>query len=207
VDIFNPYKLRQPIRMQGQQYDEESGLHYNRHRYYDPALGRYITQDPIGLSGGINGYEYVHNKPLEFADPLGLTVEFQGDLKTKTELSMAYDKVGSTKHGKEMISKMLASEHNYIIRGLKPDDEKYKRSHRYVDNEFTIYIDINDHSTVKVKTKFGCKEQESPIYIILAHEIGHVMGTKDDGPGFMSNVKSHENPVREEMGLPPRVAY
>ncbi|TBL76229.1 hypothetical protein EYY94_07445 [Obesumbacterium proteus] len=32
--------------MQGQQYDEESGLHYNRHRYYDPTIGRYITQNP-----------------------------------------------------------------------------------------------------------------------------------------------------------------
>ncbi|MBJ3456916.1 hypothetical protein JGC22_24745, partial [Salmonella enterica subsp. enterica serovar Agona] len=34
------------------QYDEESGLYYNRHRYYNPGQGRYITQDPIGLMGG-----------------------------------------------------------------------------------------------------------------------------------------------------------
>ncbi|MGG7355464.1 RHS repeat-associated core domain-containing protein, partial [Escherichia coli] len=42
----------------GQQYDEESGLYYNRHRYYDPLQGRYITQDPIGLKGGWNFYQY-----------------------------------------------------------------------------------------------------------------------------------------------------
>lgn len=53
---YNPYHLSQPIRMQGQQYDEESGLHYNRYRYYDPQGGRYVTQDPIGLVRG--------NKPL-----------------------------------------------------------------------------------------------------------------------------------------------
>ncbi|WP_252493757.1 RHS repeat-associated core domain-containing protein [Escherichia coli] len=41
------------IRLPGQQYDEESGLYYNRHRYYDPLQGRYITQDPIGLKGGM----------------------------------------------------------------------------------------------------------------------------------------------------------
>ncbi|WP_198598481.1 RHS repeat domain-containing protein, partial [Escherichia sp. MOD1-EC6300] len=41
--------LQQPYRLPGQQYDEESGLYYNRHRYYDPLQGRYITQDPIGL--------------------------------------------------------------------------------------------------------------------------------------------------------------
>ncbi|MCW3259552.1 RHS repeat-associated core domain-containing protein [Escherichia coli] len=39
------------MRLPGQQYDEESGLYYNRHRYYDPLQGRYITQDPIGLKG------------------------------------------------------------------------------------------------------------------------------------------------------------
>ncbi|ENB50836.1 RHS repeat-associated core domain protein, partial [Escherichia coli P0298942.11] len=43
----NPHQLQQLIRLPGQQYDEESGLYYNRHRYYDPLQGRYITQDPI----------------------------------------------------------------------------------------------------------------------------------------------------------------
>ncbi len=51
----NPHQLHQPIRMQGQQYGEESGLHYNRHRYYDPTIGRYITQDPIGLGWMVDG--------------------------------------------------------------------------------------------------------------------------------------------------------
>ena len=67
----NPHQLHQPIRMQGQQYDEESGLHYNRHRYYDPTIGRYITQDPIGLFGGINFYRYPLN-PNQDIDSLGL---------------------------------------------------------------------------------------------------------------------------------------
>ncbi|MER2739127.1 RHS repeat-associated core domain-containing protein, partial [Escherichia coli] len=53
--------LQQLIRLPGQQYDEESGLYYNRHRYYDPLQGRYITQDPIGLKGGWNLYGYQLN--------------------------------------------------------------------------------------------------------------------------------------------------
>ncbi|WP_194484857.1 RHS repeat-associated core domain-containing protein, partial [Escherichia coli] len=57
----------------GQQYDEESGLYYNRHRYYDPLQGRYITQDPIGLKGGWNFYQYPLN-PVTNTDPLGLEV-------------------------------------------------------------------------------------------------------------------------------------
>lgn len=48
----NPHGLEQLIRLPGQQYDDESGLYYNRHRYYNPGQGRYITQDPVGLEGG-----------------------------------------------------------------------------------------------------------------------------------------------------------
>ncbi|EPV5098926.1 RHS repeat-associated core domain-containing protein, partial [Escherichia coli] len=67
----NPHQLQQLIRLPGQQYDEESGLYYNRHRYYDPLHGRYITQDPIGLKGGWNFYQYPLN-PVINVDPQGL---------------------------------------------------------------------------------------------------------------------------------------
>ncbi|HAN2349575.1 TPA: RHS repeat protein, partial [Escherichia coli] len=67
----NPHQLQQLIRLPGQQYDEESGLYYNRHRYYDPLQGRYITQDPIGLKGGWNFYQYPLN-PVINVDPQGL---------------------------------------------------------------------------------------------------------------------------------------
>ncbi|WP_426156178.1 RHS repeat-associated core domain-containing protein, partial [Shigella flexneri] len=67
----NPHQLQQLIRLPGQQYDEESGLYYNRHRYYDPLQGRYITQDPIGLKGGWNFYQYPLN-PISEIDPQGL---------------------------------------------------------------------------------------------------------------------------------------
>ncbi|EFM9994460.1 RHS repeat protein, partial [Escherichia coli] len=67
----NPHQLQQLIRLPGQQYDEESGLYYNRHRYYDPLQGRYITQDPIGLKGGWNLYTYPLS-PVNSMDPLGL---------------------------------------------------------------------------------------------------------------------------------------
>jgi RHS repeat-associated protein len=63
--------IEQPIRMQGQQINRESGLFYNRYRYYDPAQGRYITQDPIGLAGGTNSTLYI-TRPTDQIDPLGL---------------------------------------------------------------------------------------------------------------------------------------
>lgn len=59
------------LRYQGQLYDQETGLYYNRHRYFDPELGQYISSDPIGFAGGLRPQGYVHN-PLEWVDPLGL---------------------------------------------------------------------------------------------------------------------------------------
>jgi RHS repeat-associated protein len=56
---------------QGHYYDEETWLHYNRFRYYDPASGRYISADPIGQAGGVNVYEYALNVPTRFVDPYG----------------------------------------------------------------------------------------------------------------------------------------
>jgi RHS repeat-associated protein len=61
-----------PWRWPGQYEDEETGLYYNRFRYYDPDGGRYISQDPIGLEGGPGPYEYVHD-PLCWVDPYGLS--------------------------------------------------------------------------------------------------------------------------------------
>jgi len=62
----------QNLRFQGQYFDEETGLHYNRFRYYDPEVGRFVSQDPIGLFGGDNLYQYAPN-PVEWVDPLGLS--------------------------------------------------------------------------------------------------------------------------------------
>ena len=60
------------LRFQGQYFDEESGLHYNRFRYYDPQSGRFVNQDPIGLNGGPNCYQYVPS-PTGWIDPFGLS--------------------------------------------------------------------------------------------------------------------------------------
>ncbi|MEB6334755.1 RHS repeat-associated core domain-containing protein [Serratia rhizosphaerae] len=62
----------QPLRYAGQYQDSESGLHYNLFRYYEPEVGRFTTQDPIGLQGGLNLYQYAPN-PLNWSDPLGLS--------------------------------------------------------------------------------------------------------------------------------------
>ena len=64
-------EVQQRVRFQGQYFDAETGLHYGRYRYYDPAMSRFISEDPIGLSGGINSYQYAPSS-TGWIDPLGL---------------------------------------------------------------------------------------------------------------------------------------
>ncbi len=78
-----------PWRWPGQYEDEETGLYYNRFRYYDPEGGRYVSEDPIGLGGGLAQYGYVHN-PLAWLDPLGLT--FQGPARAATDWGHIFDR-------------------------------------------------------------------------------------------------------------------
>ncbi|WP_456090329.1 RHS repeat domain-containing protein [Neisseria sp.] len=61
----------QPFRLQNQYCDRETGLHYNFFRYYDPHSGRFINQDPIGLMGGSNFYQFSTNTQ-NMIDPWGL---------------------------------------------------------------------------------------------------------------------------------------
>jgi RHS repeat-associated protein len=79
---FDPFGIELPggvkvvqntLRFPGQYYDQETGLHYNYFRDYDPKVGRYIQPDPIGLAGGMNLYPYVENRPINQTDPRGLS--------------------------------------------------------------------------------------------------------------------------------------
>lgn len=63
---------RQNLRFQGQYLDRETGLHYSMFRFYDPDIGRFTQQDPVGLLGGVNLYQYSPN-PVTWIDPLGLS--------------------------------------------------------------------------------------------------------------------------------------
>ena len=64
--------LTNPFHYAGREFDQETGLYDDRARYYDPASGRFLSEDPIGFSGGVDFYAYVANNPVIFTDPSGL---------------------------------------------------------------------------------------------------------------------------------------
>jgi len=90
----------QNLRFQGQYFDEETGLHYNRFRYYDPDVGRFVFQDPIGLLGGDNLYQYAPN-PSGWVDVFGLAC--WGDLLIKAGFPKPKDM--ENPHGHHIIFK------------------------------------------------------------------------------------------------------
>ncbi|QYU68255.1 efflux RND transporter permease subunit [Leptolyngbya sp. 15MV] len=72
-DSFGNSTNNLPTRYQytGREYDSFSGLQYNRARWYDPKIGRFFSEDPIGLNGGLNLYEYAKSNPVSYTDPTG----------------------------------------------------------------------------------------------------------------------------------------
>ncbi|WP_459623691.1 RHS repeat-associated core domain-containing protein, partial [Dickeya oryzae] len=126
------------LRYQGQVYDSETGLYYNRHRYYDPSLGQYISADPIGLLGGRRPQAYVHN-PLEWVDPLGLNKK--GPTKKPFDDANFADKQKLTshfeKHGGEFRAK---TEEEYLQIGRDVMNNGHKVEYSYKGEMRTGYV-------------------------------------------------------------------
>ncbi|MFY1475044.1 RHS repeat-associated core domain-containing protein, partial [Acinetobacter baumannii] len=103
----NPFEQNN-LRFQGQYYDQETELHYNRYRYYEPHSARYVSKDPIGLSGGINTSAYVSD-PTQWIDPRGLastnSIGSYGSVKSASD---TYEKYATSKSLKDVAERYAA---------------------------------------------------------------------------------------------------
>jgi len=184
--------------------NDGTGLYFYRARYYSPTFQRFLNQDPIGFSGGDpNLYSYVNGNPISRIDPLGLTVVFAGDPAMQAALQAAYNTVGETELGSQLENTLETSTTVYTIANIANDNAFFDP----LTN--TISIDPNFHPPTSVDTgNNACTSQPAPTDAIMGHEIGHAAtGVQDDGPGDMNNVDQNENPIRQQLGEPPRVVY
>ncbi|WP_404487617.1 RHS repeat-associated core domain-containing protein [Pseudomonas sp. HT11] len=133
-------KIDNPLRFQGQYFDPESGLHYNRHRYYNPDIGRYLTPDPVKLAGGINAYRYAPN-PTGWVDPLGLnTCPGEGGCKLKvTSADEPSTKANVYKNEPE--PPQSSDDEDYLFRGdRKHPDEVFKTGFKSKGESNDLYL-------------------------------------------------------------------
>jgi len=75
LDLGSSGESTNSLAYTGREQDNEGGLYYYRARYYDPEVGRFISEDPLGFEAGINFYTYVENAPIHTRDPSGLLSE------------------------------------------------------------------------------------------------------------------------------------
>jgi RHS repeat-associated protein len=108
------YELRFP----GQYYDGEMGLNYNYYRDYDPATGRYVQSDPIGLEGGVNTFAYANSNPVTYFDALGSKV----GLRCRSVGALGNPGV------KGSIAAMLGGEHCYLVVSCESEQPKIPKT-------------------------------------------------------------------------------
>ncbi|MBP1123903.1 MULTISPECIES: RHS repeat-associated core domain-containing protein [Pseudomonas] len=136
-------KVDNPLRFQGQYFDEESGLHYNRHRYYNPDVGRYLTPDPVKLAGGINAYQYVPN-PTGWVDPLGLnTCPENNGCKPSLSINDPAEQASIKKI--EPATPTPQESEDYLFRGDKASpDEVFKNGFKSKGDSEDLYLHAVD---------------------------------------------------------------
>jgi RHS repeat-associated protein len=192
------------LRMRGQYHDEETGLSYNRYRYYDPELGRYISPDPIGLYGGLNGFSYAENKPTRLVDPNGL---FPQTAVRKGGKTIAEGRSGGTDRRPEPRVKDDAVQ-QAVDKARENNPAAATSSHgecAEIDALHRMARDIRDDRRNKGLTKRDADEENAEIRKELQQQFkdGAKMETFDNDGNRMSPCTSCGQILRE-LGIHPK---
>ncbi|MCI8485337.1 MAG: hypothetical protein HFH41_13515, partial [Lachnospiraceae bacterium] len=182
-------------------YDVETGLYYLRARYYDPELGRFLTEDPA--QDGLNWFVYCGNNPVMFVDPWGLNIHVSGT-DEQMEKFLKYTQLdtddwikyegnyviieyeysnGPKIHGTNMIRRLIKDE-NHTVYITFNDEGKFETSYRYtagactpgVGSSVDITIDLNNLPMVDVDNgRGGVLRETAPLEISIGHELIHAL--------------------------------
>jgi RHS repeat-associated protein len=195
----------QPFGFAGGLYDPDTKLVRFGARDYDAQTGRWTAKDPIEFDGGdSNIYAYVGGNPVNFIDPFGLYVVYEGPDKEISRLKKAYKKVRSTNKGKELCEKLENSADKYTITNKSDNPALIGDRATYSPYFKTIVVDPSYRPILN--TEKG--PQAAATTILLGHELGHAATEiGDTGQGRMDNVNANENPIRQELNYPNRTTY
>ncbi len=145
-------QVKLPLRMAGQYADDESGLFYNYFRYYNPATGRYLRSDPLGLEGGLNTFGYVGGSPLLQTDSTGLLRDEVRNCvcdamrASNYQATMAWSNVLGARKAIEWNHRELRPCENYLYAYVSVKD--------YGDNPFIVFFDVEGHAFSKKIAKY-----------------------------------------------------
>jgi RHS repeat-associated protein len=120
------------LRLPGQLFDEETGLHHNRQRYYDPEHGQYLTPDPLGTPDGPNPYAYVAFNPLSFIDPDGLVL-FAFDGTLNSNVRRQYEALASVPTNIDLFQRYYQDGERLYVSGVGT---------RHIENSRTNYLGV-----------------------------------------------------------------
>jgi len=152
-------------------------------RDYDPETGRGTSKDPILFGGGdSNLYGYVANDPINWIDPSGLKLTF-GSPQSEAILRPVLNYLEQSPAGAVLIQQLDRFSTVFTLNADNNNNPHQQGANVCVDPKSTIYIN----------TDKGI--QAATIARILAHELGHLTGTKDNGFLNMNNVNQYENPI------------
>ncbi len=159
-DAFGNESTMDPIspwRFSSKRFDPETGLIYFGRRYYDPALGKWLTQDPLGLNAGPNLYAYVLNNPLNSFDEYGLYVEFERE-RAEIHYTATHGILG-------------AKEYDIRSRDTREGRTEYSFVYSY-DHPYTISIPEDESDDEDTFNKYAAYALDSAEIALTAADVG-----------------------------------
>ena len=149
--------VEQNLRFQGQYHDHESGLHYNRFRYYDPQIGRFVSQDPIGIEAGWHHTAYAPN-PFTWIDPLGL-------VKFTPKTKKAILKENEDFHGAHTCEKCgcALKKPEKSQKGVTPPKDEWQIDHIEAESKGGAATEINGQALCR-KCNRDASDKDKPNY-------------------------------------------
>jgi RHS repeat-associated protein len=189
VTLGQPEDL--PFRWAGQYADAETHLHYNRHRYYDPEQGQYVSRDPIGLGGGGALYAYVSD-PLVLSDPLGLSAAYGREATITIRYVPGMSKVEF--YRKALRLKLLGD--RGLLRRI-PEGEATSRRNRAVADAYRD--DIRDRAWMQYRHNRDFARQLAAR--IRRMQVDHVHELQLDGPDDAINMRMLGERTNRGVGI------